>query len=479
MRKYLISFIAILAVVALVAPSFAVEFKYGGMYRWRIQAKDNMMDGQDTKNGKWDDREWWIDQRIRMYFDFIGSENLKLVTKWEADTMWGLERTYSGMPGRQGGGDVGADAVNLEMKNVYLDFAIPNTPVRTQLGVQGFSLLNGWIFEDDASAAIFNIPFDPVKVRLGYVAALNSDVTNDAARVDDIFAEVKYAEGPLSLAGVIFYQYGHDNDFGYPNYISYAGNEGTTANIKPSLSPYWWSSLVDKKNNHLVDLGFSAEYKMDWLAAYLRFVKNFGSYDIAGMDDSEDYKGWLVEGNVSYFMAPFTFNLGGFVASDKMAYPAGRSHYWSEIAGIGTLDDNVGGAKQANWSESSSYAMGGGPLTRGNYDMGDAPRNLWTVWVGGTWQALDTTKVTFNYYYLGTYKKVVSDALVDDKGKITKVLKKDDSIGHELNLYIDQKVVDGLELRLVGAWLIADDALTVHATDDNIYEVGAQLLWKF
>jgi hypothetical protein len=118
--------------------------------------------------------------------------------------------------------------------------------------------------------------------------------------------------------------------------------------------------------------------------------------------------------------------------------------------------------------------MGGGVTNRGNYDMGDAPRNLWTIWVGGTWQALDTTKVTLNYYYLGTYKKVVSE--VDSRGN---VLEKDDSLGHELNLYIDQKVVDGLELRLVGAYLIAGDALTRSSTDDNIYEVGAQLLWKF
>lgn len=454
MRKYVIGFIAILAVVALVAPSFAVEFKYGGMYRWRIQAKDNMLDANDDK----DDTANWIDQRIRMFFDFIGSENLKLVTKWEADTMWGFERTYSGMAGRHGGGDIGADAVNLEMKNVYIDFAIPNTPVRTQLGVQGFSLLKGWIFEDDASAAIFNFALNPVKVRVGYIAALNQDVINDFNDMDDFFLEVSYAEGPLSLAGVLFYQYGHDNDFGYPNYISYAGGQSISG-----------TPVVNKKDNQLVDLGFSLNYKMDWLAAYLNFVKNFGSYDIVGTNDSEDYKGWLIEGNISYFMAPFTFNLGGFVASDKFAYPAGRSHYWSEIAGIGTLDDSVGGARQPYWNEGSSYAMGGGVANRGNYDMGDAPRNLWTIWVGATWQALDTTKLTLNYYYLGTYKKVIAD----ETGK------KDDSLGHELNLYIDQKVVDGLELRLVGAYLIADDALTKSSTDDNIYEIGAQLLWRF
>jgi len=441
MRKYLIGLIVILAIVALVAPSFAVEFKYGGMYRWRIQANENMQDANDDE----DDTANWIDQRLRMYFDFIGSENLKLVTKWEADTLWGYESPGAG---RHGGGDLGADAVNLEMKNVYIDFAIPNTPVRAQMGVQGLSLLSGWIFEDDASAAVFNTSLDPIKIRFGYIAAVNQDVINDLNDMDDFFLELKYAEGPLSVAGVLFYQYGHDSDYSYPNSIKYGG-EGST----------------NKEDNKLFDLGFSLSYKMDWLAAYLNFVKNFGGYDIAGTDDDEDYKGWLVEGNIDYFMAPFTLSLGGFVASDKFAYPAGRSHYWSEIAGLGTLDVNV---KGLDWS-TNSYDMGGGVNNRGNYDMGDAPRNLWTIKVGAAWQALDTTKITLNYYYLGTYKKVVAD----EKGK------KDDSLGHELNLYIDQKVVDGLELRLVGAYLIADDALTKSSTDDNIYEVGAQLLWKF
>ncbi len=446
MRKYLVGLVAVLAVVALAVPSFAVEFKYGGMYRWRINASENIRDA----NGDVDDTANWIDQRLRMYFDFIGSENLKVVTKWEADTVWGLEKTYDGMPGRHGGGDIGADAVNLEMKNVYLDFGIPNTPVRSKVGVQGLSMLSGWIFEDDASALVFNTSFDPVKVKVGYIAAINKDVVTDYNDMDDFFLELKYAEGPLSLAGVLFYQYGHDSDYSYPNNLGYTGG----------------TAVVNKESNNLVDLGFSLGYKMDWLAAYVNFVKNFGSYDIAGTDDNEDYKGWMLEGNVDFFMAPFTLSLGGFVASDKLAYPAGRSHYWSEIAGLGTLDVAVAGIDYAT----QSYGMGGGPLNRGNYDLGDAPRNIWTIRLGAAWQALDTTKLTLNYYYLGTYKKVVSDAVAGER---------DDSLGHELNLYVDQKVVDGLDLRLVGAYLITNDAYTRAAEEDNIYEIGAQLLWKF
>ncbi len=439
MRKYLVGMVALIAAVAVALPTFAVEFKYGGFYRWRITANENMLDANDNL----DDQANWIDQRLRMYFYFVGSENIQLVTKWEADTLWGLEKTYAGMAGRHGGGDIGADAVNLEMKNVYLDFNIPNTPVRAKIGVQGLGLLDGWIFADDASIFLLQAAFDPVKVKAGYIAAQNAD-TGDAdgvvgddheENVDDWFLELSYAEGPFSASAVLFYQYGHDTDWSYP-------------------------TNVDKESNDLVDLGFSLGYKMDWLGLKVTFVKNLGGYDIAGTDEDEDYDGWMVAADANFYYGAFTFTLGGFWTSDDFAYPEGRSHYWSEIAGQGTLDVNVNGY---DW-------YGGGLANRGDYDAGDHPRNLWTIHAGVAWQALDTTKVTFNYYYIGTDDDVLADAATDEY---------DDSIGHELNLYIDQKILDGLTLRLVGAYLIGDDALSTNEDDDDIYEIGARLLWKF
>ncbi|MBW2067659.1 MAG: hypothetical protein JRI31_02090 [Deltaproteobacteria bacterium] len=441
MRKFLVGMVALVAAVALALPTFAVEFKYGGMYRWRFQAQDNMSDA----NSDLDDTANWIDQRLRMYFTFVGSENLKLVTKWEADTLWGLETG-----GRHGGGDINADAVNLEMKNVYLDFMIPNTPVRAKVGVQGLDMLDGWIFSDDASIFALETTFDPIKVKVGYIAAQNIDTDDDDSvvgdddeeDVDDWFLELKYAEGPLSAAAVLFYQYAHDADWSWPNW------------------GYPSEGDVDKEDNHLIDLGFSLDYKMDMAAFKATFIKNFGSYDIAGTDEDEDYDGWMVEAEADFYMGAFTFTLGGFWTSDDFAYPKGRSHYWAEIAGAGTLEVNVNGY---DW-------LTGGVENRGDYVLGESPRNIWTIHAGAAWQALDTTKVTFNYYYIGTDDDVLANEATGEY---------DDSIGHELDLYIDQKVVDGLTLRLVGAYLIGDDALSTNDDDDNVYEVGARLLWKF
>jgi hypothetical protein len=447
MKKYLMMTLAVLVAVAVAMPAFAVEFKYGGLYRLRYQSKDNLKDGHDKEyalgdeerdNGLWDDNGNWIDQRLRMYFTFIASERLQVVTKWEADTLWGNETPGAG---RHGGGDVGADATNLEMKNAYIDFMIPNTPTRAKLGVQGITLMEGWLVSDDFSAAVLTTPLDPVEVMLGYIAARNEDVFDEAENIDDWVLAVTYGQGPFSAAGIVFYQYGHDNA------VSTSFADGVT-------------------NNHLVDLGVALGYKMDMVAAKLNFIKNFGSYDHHGED--VDYEGWMINAGVDFFVQNFTLSLGGFYTSGdndvtesdgNFAHLAGRSYYWSEMMGLGTLDANVG--------EAGDYDR---VADNGNYRAWDGPSNLWTITAGVAWQALETTKLTFNYYYIGTADSVVADEQTGET---------DDSIGHELNLYLDQDVVDGLKLRLVGAYLFADDAFTVNPDDDDAYELGAQLQWAF
>jgi hypothetical protein len=53
------------------------------------------------------------------------------------------------------------------------------------------------------------------------------------------------------------------------------------------------------------------------------------------------------------------------------------------------------------------------------------------------------------------------------------------SIGHELDFYVDQQLFDGLTLRLVGAYLFANEGYTIFSGDDDAYEAGAVLSWKF
>ena len=124
MKKYLVMLIALTVAVAVAAPAFAaVEFKYGGQFRARWISDDNITDGSSNSNAftQFGDNTNIIDQRLRLYFTFQASKNLKVVTKLEmGDTVWGSQGGRFGAGGRPG-----ADAVAVEVKNAYVEFNIP------------------------------------------------------------------------------------------------------------------------------------------------------------------------------------------------------------------------------------------------------------------------------------------------------------------------------------------------------------------
>src|SRR6185369_628066 len=64
----------------------------------------------------------FLEQRARIYYTAKANDDLKLVTAFEIDSRWG---DTSSTNGRNIGGGIEADTVNLETKNVYLDFNIP------------------------------------------------------------------------------------------------------------------------------------------------------------------------------------------------------------------------------------------------------------------------------------------------------------------------------------------------------------------
>ncbi|MDY0041221.1 MAG: hypothetical protein RBS57_12995 [Desulforhabdus sp.] len=440
MKKILVTMVVLLAAITIALPASAFEVKYGGLFRVRLQANDSVTASIDNDNQN------FIDQRLRMFFEFIASENLKVVTGFEVDTLWGGEGSKIRFGHR--------DTINVEVKHAYVDFMIPCTPVRSKVGLQPLAFMQGWIIDEDFTAANLSATFDPVTVTAGYVSEVNANsatgegVDEWGQRVDDWYLAVNYAQGPFTAGIVGFYQYGHD-----------AGPVNAFVSDAP------WGT-----GDNLFDLGVNLGYKMDWANFFVNYVQNLGSYDDVLTTESVDYRGFMVEAGANFFYGPFTFNLGGFITSgdddpfddsnDFFVYPIGRSHYWSEIMGLGTLENTTGYPGQGDQPS---------PANTGGYSAGDHPTNIWTVTAGAAWQILEPTKVSFNYYYLGTHKSVLADEFGDTSS----------SLGHEFDLYLDQKVVDGLMLRLVGAYMIAEDGYSIYSDDPNPWELGARLQWSF
>ena len=88
MKRLLIAMVAMVAVFALVMPTYAAELKFGGYYDTKLYHTSNLRDGQDDA----DDQMDGVKTRMRLYFTAIGSENLRAVVKTEFDSGLG-ERT--------------------------------------------------------------------------------------------------------------------------------------------------------------------------------------------------------------------------------------------------------------------------------------------------------------------------------------------------------------------------------------------------
>ena len=195
MKKYLLIFAVALVALSVAMPALAdVEFLYGGQFRWRVNSSDSNMSGTTESgyygnylaqtlstatgkpNGYWNanDNRFFIDQRLRLYFTFQGSQNLKVVTKLEmGDTQWGDPGSAASAlgvrTGQNGGGEIGADSTSIEIKNAYLEFKVPVCPLTSIIGIQTISLLDSWILDDDFSAAVFITKLDPFRIAAGYI----------------------------------------------------------------------------------------------------------------------------------------------------------------------------------------------------------------------------------------------------------------------------------------------------------------------
>jgi opacity protein-like surface antigen len=107
--------VALLAAMlfGLASSASATELKVKGnldVYgMWSANLRDFDSDNGDADN-------YMTTQRMRTYFDFLASENLKAVLGLEMEHIWG----------QGAGGDWGTDGTaDIKVKHAYLDFTLP------------------------------------------------------------------------------------------------------------------------------------------------------------------------------------------------------------------------------------------------------------------------------------------------------------------------------------------------------------------
>ncbi|MCG6943925.1 MAG: hypothetical protein LJE87_01130 [Deltaproteobacteria bacterium] len=442
MKRLLICLVALIAVFALVMPASAAEMKVNGLFNAKAWARDNY-DGNDDV----DDSTQYVTQRFRSYWEWTQSENLKLVYRNEIDMEWG-DAGRTGGGDRNDGGIAGGDTVNLETKNVYLQFMVPDTPVKATLGLQGVTLHKGWFISDDVAGARFDMNFDPVSIT-AYWVGLNGLFRQDSNRP----------------AGTDDYSSSNDQWSAVVSGAYKAENMDARLTLGYQRNPNDATSADRPESDDLFLLMGEFNMSFDMFNFFVIAGQNFGEVKNK-TSDNRDYEGFMFNagGNVALDMANLTAEFiyasgekeGKASKADFQGF-VGETYSWAEIISDGYTYDRNANLPQAGGDNS--------------------PSNMWAVHVGGDLKPTDTTTLRADVYYVGLVEKrtVAGD--------------KEDEIGTEIDVRLIQKIYDNLSLTVLGCYLIADDgyaggatAADVAAADnsgDDAFQVGMGIDFNF
>jgi len=306
MKKLTVVLFVALLGLALAVPASALEHEFGGYWRVRMYHTSGFsgQDDYDENTPGYDedlDGKQLADTRTRLYYTAIINENLKFVNKFEMDAVWGDSSSY---------GDIGADAVAVEVKNTYVDFNYG--PANIQLGTQGQVIHRGLMFDDDFSGVTFGVA--------GLTGMyMKVEENGNSSGDDDQVYHLNYAIGSdtFKITPNLTYDDQPGGDSMWFAGLDVDGNAGALG--------YWGTFIYqggeqgdDDRSAYLVDVGVT-------LAVTDAFEINVEGFYATGDDDATD---------------------GDLNAFESIP---GRSYYWSEIMGLGVFDDYTSNASPGDY----------------------------------------------------------------------------------------------------------------------------------
>jgi hypothetical protein len=364
MKRFALVALLAALIFGVVSSASATELKVKGNFdvygMWSANLKDHDSDVNDGDN-------YFTAQRMRTYFSFVASENLKAVLGLEFDADWGVGDV----------GDWGTDGDGaVEVKHAYLDFNFPDSAVNVKAGLQYVALpgvFGNPIFDDDAAALVVSAPInDMVGVAAGYTRGvdgstnMNNDILEDGEDQDDV--DMTFVAVPVTLDGFAATPYfayawaGANTDLG-----DAFGDDvtvwalGANAELKMFDPLTFAADLMYAKadGGDLTTAGWYAalagSYKFDFMTATL-----FGTYatgwDGDG-DDDESIMPTLAEG---WGISPYVGGVRAFSTTydswgtDAVGVGSDGTGLWT----VGLVLDNISFVENLSHSLTLAYGQG-------------------------------------------------------------------------------------------------------------------------
>ncbi len=464
MRRGLIVLLVAVVAVAFAMPVAAADFKASGFVRVKSYMSNYNGEGV-LYNGEDAPTNAFVEERFRMKFEF-GNENVKSVWYVETDFNFGDSAGGSGGSAvRNQGGALGADKINLETKNIYVWFKIPDTSMDITVGLQNQNddyagLIYGYA---DMGGIFLTGKYEPVSYKLGW-AKLYENAMHESDDMTLYYASAKFVPAKDAKMGINFYFLQNDtnksgaatlpgtNVLAYPNSekVYMPGIDGTFKAGPATISGFfqYQTGKFEATTPGNKDVDISA-YIID-----LRADMNVGpgkaffeGLYLSGGDNTADE-----------FNAPITL-------STNESSPTGNSSYTRANSYIMLASPDTIGIIAQCFLGCSGSVTDDSPGNRG--------RGMWMLAAGYAQNLNPKTKIQGNIIYLSATELLKSDKLANTHMS--------EDMGTEINARLDYNIYKGLDVGLVGAYVFVGDFYTNSAGQSakDVYTTYARLNYAF
>lgn len=469
MKKKLVVLSAAAMVAAAAVPALAFENEFHGMYRLRgmvtnfeaaglsgIQTNVAPAVPKSSALLAEDNRTFTLfEQRARLQYIAKASDDLKLVTHFEIDSTWG-DAAYSN--GRGTGAGLAADTVNLETKNVYLDFNLPSTKVNMKVGVQGFmDAYKGIFLYDDVAGAVASSKFDALTATAAFFRTYDQGGAGSLGKKN---VDVYVLDGKFAL--------NKDINLGASYYLAY--NDSNESSTKAG----------DNQSVHTFGLNAAAKVGVVDLDAFVLYQtgEELYRYNNAASPKIKDLSAWAAQVAAKANLGAVTLRGAFLYASGDDGEDNDDSSAYQNIFASGAAGNPAG----SSVSSGTYYSAQMNLLLRNIYNMdsdtalvssiNNGNHGLLLGALGADFKVNDKFSATLNLGTAYNAEKQVGE--------------KEDFLGTEVNLQLNYKLYPTLTATLQGAYAFLGDfyddkVKTASGTKDpeDPYLAGVMLNYTF
>ena len=207
-RTLKLSVAAVAALGCIGSSAFAMEHEFNGLLRIKGDFTNfDQAGGNDASANRTLYRTnpahsfFYTEQRARLKYTGTFSENVKLVTQFEIDSRWGDSSQFVA---RNQGGAMEADSINLETKNVYMEFPIPTLPTRVKAGIMPFDdAYKGIFLGSDIAGVMTTTKLDNLTINVGWLRGYDNTNFNGADGTDPKINTTSTATPVVTPAGTL------------------------------------------------------------------------------------------------------------------------------------------------------------------------------------------------------------------------------------------------------------------------------------